>query len=409
MSTNGICILTETYHPVIGGGETQARALAEGFLTAGHRVSLLTRRSSPQLAAREVIGGVPVQRLGPSGSRHLNKWGLALTAGRALRRGADRFDVALVCGYRVLGIPAVATCRRLGKRSVLKADSLGEWSGDYFRAGLKKVGLRPSFPPFRLAMALRNRRLLRADRFVAISSEIAAELKAGGVPPTSIAHIPNSVDIDRFHPAAADEKCALRRRLGLPEKDPLAIYTGRLVSYKGLPLLVGVWREIAARHPRARLLLVGAGGLDIHNCESELRAFVGRHGLEGQITFVGPVDDVPSWLRAADLFVLPTENEAFGISLIEAMACGLPAVATPVGGVRDILRDGANGLSVEPRDGPGLRTALERLLTDPGLAARLGRQGREDACRKYTAERVVGLYIRLLDEITESSNEAVAS
>ena len=87
-----------------------------------------------------------------------------------------------------------------------------------------------------------------------------------------------------------------------------------------------VWLEVQRQHPNVKLLVVGAGGLDIHNCEAELKAYVIANGLQDSVHFTGSVENVHEYLQVADIFVFPTENEAFGISLIEAMACGLPAI-----------------------------------------------------------------------------------
>ena len=132
MMPRKICILTETFHPVIGGGETQARALAEGLAARGAKAFVLTRRSSRGLDSNEQLGNISVRRLPPAGASHLNKWALSVTALPALLRLRERFDVVLVSGFRVLGMPALLACRMLGKACVLKADSLGEMSGEYF-------------------------------------------------------------------------------------------------------------------------------------------------------------------------------------------------------------------------------------------------------------------------------------
>jgi GT2 family glycosyltransferase len=104
------------------------------------------------------------------------------------------------------------------------------------------------------------------------------------------------------------------------------------------------------------LVLVGEGGGDLDACEDELRRYVAQHTLEGRVRFTGAVDNVPDWLRAADAFVFPTENEAFGLSLVEAMACGLPSVSTVVGGLAEIVQDGVNALVVSPARYGGLAT-----------------------------------------------------
>lgn len=393
-----VVLATETFHPEVGGGESQARLLADTLTRRGHQVTVVTRRSRKGLPRHRTEGGVPVVRIPPAGPGRWKKWGLAFTALAPLWRLGGGADAVLVSGFRFLGVPAVLARAPRKGICVLKADSPGELSGEYFRAGLARFGLAPRSPGVRLGIAARNALLRRADGFVAISGEIAEELADHGVPPGRVRRIPNGVDTRRFRPAGEGERERVRERLGLPP-GPMAVYTGRLVSYKGLPLLLEVWRELHRGVPEAVLVLVGAGGTDIHACEAELRGYVGANGLDGSVRFAGEAEAVEEYLRAADAFVFPTEQEAFGISLVEAMACGLPCAATPVGGIRDFLEHGRNGLAVEPRDGPQLRDALETLLRGGDGVAALGRAARETVLARFSEDAVADAYLALFEAL----------
>jgi glycosyltransferase involved in cell wall biosynthesis len=397
MAKASICILTETFHPVVGGGETQARALAEGLADRGFSVRVVTRRSNAALARRERLGPIQVHRLRPVGSGQLKKWGLVVSALMALIGLRRHHQLVFVSGFRVLGIPAVLACRLLGRVCILKADSLGEFSGEFFHRGLQQLGLRPSFWPFRAMLALRNDLLRRCDRFVAVSAVIEEELRAQGVAPGAIERIPNGIDVQRFSPVDPAEKQALRDRFGIPRAAATAIYTGRLVSYKGLPLLLRVWKEIQLRHPNARLLLVGSGGLDLDNCEDELRRYVDSNGLQESVRFAGAVENVHEYLQASDVFVFPTEQEAFGISVVEAMACGLPVISTAVGGLADILAEGENGLRVAVGSHDELLSALDSLLSNPSLSDTLRRKGRRAAEEQYALQVVLDRSVELFE------------
>jgi glycosyltransferase involved in cell wall biosynthesis len=393
-----ICLLTETYHPLVGGGETQARTLAEGLVAQGWQVFILTRRHDAALPRREIVGGVPVYRIGPSGAAHWKKWGLLFSAAPALWRLRREYDLIFVSGFRVVGVTAVLLAKLLGKKVILKADSLGEMSGDFFTGGLARFGLRPNSLLFRAFLGLRNRILRRADRFVAISTVVAEELQAHGVSAGQIERIPNSVDNGRFHPVSEQEKLALRRQLGLPVEAQIVIYTGRLVRYKGLPLLLRVWQEIVARHENAYLLLVGSGGLDIDNCEAELRDYIAAHQLQESVGLTGNVRNVAQYLQAADIFVFPTENEAFGISLIEAMACGLAVVSTAVGGLKDLVDHEQNSLVVEVGNQQQLQHALETLLCTPALRQQIGLSAYESVQPTYSTPIVMRRFQDLFQE-----------
>jgi glycosyltransferase involved in cell wall biosynthesis len=406
MTKPRICLFTETYYPVVGGGETQAQLLAEGLVAKEFAVIIVTRRSDAALKKIEQVGPVTVYRLPPVGGGQLKKWGLLFSSFWTLIQLRNHYDLIFVSGFRIVGVAAVLVSKLFGKRCVLKADSQGEMSGTFFTEGLTKVGLSPAFLPFKLFLGLRNRILKRAAAFTAITPAVATELTTAGIPANQIYRIPNSVDTERFFPVSDGEKSELRRKLNLPQSGKLVIYTGRLVSYKGLPLLLRVWHEIQSKHKNAVLLLVGTGGLDIHNCEAELRHYVNANHLQHAVYLPGTVRNVPAYLQASDLFVLPTENDAFPSSLIEAMSCQLPGITTPVGAIKTIITDQQNGLLVEPGDFQQLYTALDRLLTDRQVATHLGQAGRQTVQARYSAKIVTQTYATLFCQVAGGSGES---
>lgn len=391
-----ICIFTETYYPVIGGGETQTRLLAEGLASRGHKVTIVTRRSDASLQKVERYGEITVYRLPPSGGQHYRKWGLLFSGFAALAQLHRDYDLIFVSGFRVIGVSAILVSKIFGKVCILKSDNNGEMSGKFFSGGLLKYGLNEEFLPFKIALRFRNRLLRSAHAFVAISKEIEAEFSDyGGVPASKIIYIPNSVDIKAFYPVPKSEKEKLKQSLGLPTNVTLVIYTGRLVSYKGLPLLLKAWKEIQAKYEKVLLLLVGSASNDIFGCEQELKDFVNANDLRNTVWFVGEVQGVSKFLKASDIFVFPTEKEAFGISLIEAMACALPVISTPVGGIKDFLKDKKNGLLVTPGDLNGLYIALEQLILDRSLATRLAAEALKNVKDSFSDDIVTDKYIEL--------------
>ena len=408
MTLPNICIFTETYYPVIGGGETQACLLAEGLVASGYSVILLTRRSDPSLRKVEHYGSITVYRLPPVGSGQLKKWGLLFSSLPKLIQLRRQYDIIFVSGFRIVGISAVLVSKLFGKVCVLKADSQGEMSGTFFKDGLVRLNLSPSSPPFKLFLGLRNLILRQANAFTAISPEIAVEKAAGGVNSQRIYLIPNSVDTSRFHPVSRQRKEELRRQLGLPLTHTIAIYTGRLVSYKGLPLLLAAWREIGRKHQDVSLLLLGTGGLDIHNCEAELRAYVNEHNLQQSVYLTGAVQNVPEYLQAADIFVFPTENDALPSSLIEAMACSLPVITTPVGAIKTIIVNGHNGLSIEPGNIQQLCEALETLIADTALASQLGQAAWQTVQEHYSAEIATQKYAELFGRLAQTAQTTLS-
>jgi glycosyltransferase involved in cell wall biosynthesis len=157
------------------------------------------------------------------------------------------------------------------------------------------------------------------------------------------------------------------------------------------------------------LVLVGAGSADMHNCEDALHRYVEEHGLDDRVVFTGGVANVEDYLRAADVFVFPTEKEAFGVSLVEAMACGLPSVATRAGGIADFLVDGSNGLVVEPGSFTQLRDALTTLLAGGDRVAALGQAARTTVLNRFSEDAVTDRYVRLFETLLDRRAVGIAS
>ena len=291
----------------------------------------MTRRSRRELPKEQIHEGARIVRVGPVGRGRWRKWGLALGAippltelaggGRRVRVGLSHHGLA---GGRHL--------RMLGRRCVPGPTVRARCQGEFFRAGLAPLHLRPTSFGVRLLVRSPKRPSPRRRCLCRHLHAYRRRDAASGVPVDRTHYVPNGVDTTRFRPASHSERIALRSRLGLPS-GRLAVYTGRLVSYKGLTLLLRVWCELCRSGMSGTLVMVGAGSADMHNCEDALRRYVDEHRLDDRVIFTGGVANVEDYLRAADVFVFPTEKEAFGVSLVEAMACGLPSVATRAGGI----------------------------------------------------------------------------
>jgi glycosyltransferase involved in cell wall biosynthesis len=390
-----VCLLTETYHPVVGGGEKQAQSLAEDLVRRGLPTLVVTRRTDRSLPPLEVLNGVRIHRVPPVGASRAPRWQMVISSLRVLVRARHEFDVVLVAGFKALGIPGVLAARLFGKVCVLKADSNGEMSGAFFAGGLRRIGLTPGTPLMGAFVSMRNIILRKADRFVAITNGIHRELEDAGVDPARIRHVTNSVDTTMFCAPAQDERSRIRSELGLSRSDVVVIYTGRLVTYKGLPRLLEVADRIRREHQNVKFVLVGGGGLDMHNCEEDLRRFVTERGLGDTVRFAGEVNDVRRFLQASDIFVLPSEDDAFPLSLVEAMACGLAVVATKVGGIPEIVISGENGLLIDPGDSRQLHNALCRLIRDRRLSGALGTAAARSVQARFSRGRVVDQYLEL--------------
>jgi glycosyltransferase involved in cell wall biosynthesis len=209
---------------------------------------------------------------------------------------------------------------------------------------------------------------------------------------------------ERFSPVSTDEKIRLRDSLSIPRDAQVGVYTGRLASTKGLPLLLRSWESVIERHPDALLLLVGAGGVGLQNCETELRSFVKNNSLEGNVRFTGSVNNVHQYLQASDFFVFPTVREAFGISVIEAHACGLPVVTTATGGIRDIVTDRETALVVPVDDEKALGLAVETMLQGGDAIASMAESGRRLATERYSEPSVLQRYRKIVVDLASAKS-----
>jgi glycosyltransferase involved in cell wall biosynthesis len=226
--------------------------------------------------------------------------------------------------------------------------------------------------------------------FCVISAVIDGELAAEGVPVKKRISIPNGVDTERFAPLETEQKVALRSRLDLPVDARLVIFVGRLAPEKRVDLLAGIWGSVRETVPRARLLILGSG-----TEEAELKQRAG-HG----ILFLGSQADVRPYLQASDLFVLPSDAEGLSLALLEALACGLPVIATSVGGNPEVIRHRETGWLIPPNDPSALAEAIVTLLEDEKLQSKLRENARTHAVRNFSlvmmADRLLDLYHQVI-------------
>jgi glycosyltransferase involved in cell wall biosynthesis len=390
-----VLFLTESFHPVLGGGEAHVRQLATYLVGRGLSATVMTRRSGPDWPLEETLEGVRVVRLPPSGPGRTGKYAMAPRALAGLLREA--FDVLVVRGTRVLGLPGLLAARWLRRAVVLQCEVSGEMCGEIYTWGTRydATGVRRAV---RAALWARNRLFSDADALVAISRATEREFLDAGLPADRLHRIPHGVDTRRFRPASAAERQALRGRLGLPADARLIVFTGRLLRGKGIEVLVAAFRRIARDEPAARLLLVGSGRGQSLDVEDALRDQVEAAGLAPRVSFVGRVENVEDWLRASDVFAFPSFFEAMPLSVIEAAACGLACVASDVGGIADVIEDGEAGWLVAPGDEAGLAGALGAAL-EPASALARGRAARGVVEQRFDFERSAERYRTLFVEL----------
>jgi glycosyltransferase involved in cell wall biosynthesis len=213
--------------------------------------------------------------------------------------------------------------------------------------------------------------------------------------PAKVRVVANGIDLARMQ--AHRPRAAVRRELGITEETRVVGLVARLDHWgKGHRELFTALAGLTDRYP-LEALIIGGG-----RREAELRQLAAKLGLGPRVHFLGQRRDIPDLLAALDILVLPSYSEGVSLALLEAMAAGLPVIATAVGSLPEVVTDGVNGLLIPPRDPEALARALDRLLADPDFARRLGEQARAEVAAHYSLER-------LGREINQIYGELIAS
>lgn len=399
-----VYVLAPSYPPAVGGQESHLQELAEHLSTAGVGVQVIV--AARELPGVEHVDTVPVVRLCTFGRTQGGGWRsipwIVLLLFRVIWRlvyQARRYDVVLVSGFNVMPLAPVVAAILTRKPCVVRPESPLELKHAVGETSRSRMGLPSNSLLLRFLMALRRMAAHRVDRYIAISAEIRAKLVADGIDPQKIVAISNGINVDRFVPASADVRIRLRTALNLPADKLLLIYTGRLAVSKGVNLLMETWGEIALRRPDAHLVLVGTGAESLDDCEPGVRQYVNAHGLEDRVCFAGNVPNVHEYLQAADIFVFPSFYEGFGLSILEAMAVGLPMVCTRVGVAAELAAVPGVGLIVRPRDRQEFTIALERLLGDAQLRKQSGINARNAVQGRFSMSIVARHHADLFSEL----------
>lgn len=400
----GICFLLEDFYPVKHGATTQIMLLGKRLVELERKVIVITRRILSDHPKQEMINGFMVYRVPPvCNLSRFGKYYMLIPGFLALIQKRNEYQIILVSDFKVLGILGVFVSRLLGKRCILRAASCGEMDGTYVFGKDDSISHVKWFI-VKLLVFFRNVILKEADGFLSISSHITKELVKSGVSLNRIMEISNGIDTKIFKPVSLAEKETIRKNLNLPAA-VIFTFSGRLCKGKGLHRLIKVWGKVAKNYSYAHLLMVGSGQGYSESCEDELKDSVRKNNLDNEISFTGDVDNVYEYLQASDCFIFPTEYEALGNCLLEAISCGLPCIATRVGGIVDIINHNVNGLLVENGDEEQLYSAIEHVLKDRKLAQRLGLEARKTAIEKFNIDK----NIQVLDRTFFSSIEQRAS
>jgi glycosyltransferase involved in cell wall biosynthesis len=380
-----------------GGQNVHVAELARGLARRGDGVVVHTRRDDPRLPGRVAFApGVTVHHVDAGPARVVPKDDLLPCMSQFADRLAAEWEsarpdvvhahfwmsaLAALEAAGPLGIPVVQTFHALG---VVKR---------------RHQGAADTSPARRLEL---ERRVVRSvDRIVATCTDEVFELRRLGADRRRISVVPCGVDLSRFQPGGAAERRSPNR--------PRIVSIGRLVERKGVGSLV----KALAATPGAELVIAGgppAEALDADPEVRRLRAVAREADVADRVRLVGRLgrEEVPALLRSADLAVSVPWYEPFGIVPVEAMACGVPVVASAVGGMVDTVVDGVTGVHVPPRDTDALAGALNHLLERPDLRRRLGRAGAQRARERYGWDGIAGATREVYNDVSRRRRRAVA-
>lgn len=361
-------------HPTYGGSGVVASELALTLAEAGHRVHLFSHAVPPRLARAtqpvevHVAQGIPYP-LFASPPHDLAITSRILDVHRV--EGLDVVHAHYAIPHAISALVAREAARSAGNGPAPRVITT------LHGTDITLVGNDPTYAP------LTQYALVGSDAVTAVSADLARRTAANfiGTPACGIEVIPNFVDVDEFHPMAHGPG------------PPTAVHVSNFRGVKRVPFLVEAFAD-ALGTVDARLMLVGDGP-----DQDEARRIARARGVCDRITFLGMRDALPELLAPADVFCLTSAEESFGLSALEAMACGVAVLATRVGGVAEVVEDGVSGVLVAADDRAGYARALARLLGDLDRTHALGAVARRVATERFERRAVVARYVELYERV----------
>lgn len=405
-------------HGIRGGLETQAQTLAEGLIERNHELVTLTT-PHPDGRREGMEGKVPVRYLAPGTYRRYTRaWGEVCYRELEHMQRNKRIDLLLnqhegIVGHipqvvNTLGIPVVAVIHGTMRAEFLtRIRHLSSARGIY-RFGRYLLTMPALFAQWRKAAPL-------VARWIVVSHETARDWQRElGLSPDRIVIIPNGVDTTSFRPNVAKRQ-ATRARLGIPDDRPVLMAVGRVEQEKGFQVAIQALQILRKKFPTVQFIIAGDGhyrgtlerlaaraNQDAGFRSSGASTYASRESHDDTVILAGyvPHAQLPDLLAAADIFLVPTLcDEAFPLTVVEAMAMGLPVIASKVGGIPTAIEDGKSGILVPMGNALAIAQAAERLLCDTTLRESLGRTACEVAQTRFSRAHMVEATERVLLEV----------
>jgi glycosyltransferase involved in cell wall biosynthesis len=378
-----VLMISPQFRPLVGGYERAAERLSLALAEAGMRVVVIAERRDRAWPTVERIDGYEVQRLFCYYRRHLHVVTSLISFAGFLWRQGRAFDVWHVHQYGHHAALAVVFGYFLHRPVVLKLTSSAA------------MGIEEAMGRGIIGRILRYFHL-RVSACLVVSEDTREEAIHFGIRPQRIYLIPNGVDGRQFHAASPQDRAAARRALGLV-CDRLVLYVGRLSAEKNPLGLLDAWAAVGTKVREGALLAVVGDGPEF----DRLRLKAQATNLAGSVHLAGARSDVATWYRAADFYVICSSNEGLSNTMIEALASGLPVISTRVSGSSILVESPPAGLVVNVGDPESLADAMGRLLTDPSMRTRLGKNARLAFEGRFSLETLSKQMISVYEELRE--------
>jgi PEP-CTERM/exosortase A-associated glycosyltransferase len=375
--------------PIGSGYSYRSRSIVVGQKRLGLEPVVLTSpKQGTERDGREIVDGIPHYRTGRTGGRlpFARELLLMLRLASRIIRVARAEGAELIHAHSpsLNGLPALWAGRRLGLPVIYEVRTFWE------DAAVNNGTFAEGSVRYRVSRALETIVLRRAHRVVAICEGIRSEVLSRGISPARVAVVPNGVEAEWLEPRARATDLAAQLSLGA---GPVFGYIGSFSRYEGLPFLIEAMPELLGRFPTARLLLVG-GGRD----EQAVRAAARRAGAAVLMPGRVSQEQVRDFYTLVDVFVLPRRRIRLTelvtpLKPLEAMAMGIPVLASDIGGHAELVSDGETGLLFKAESPESLVEQAGQLGRDRELRAQLGAAGRRWVETERTWERIVARYL----------------
>ena len=327
--------------PTKSGAEFHGENHALQLIKRGHNVTIMAKKRYWFTKARENINGIDLVRLhGPF------RWLEIILRLLTTHRSIDAFYILGKAGFSVWAI----LMAKLLKKPVTMA-----------LTGKAEI--------FNGSNSWRNRIFTKCDHYIALSNEIREGfIKEGHIAPEKISVLGQGIDTNKYPVPSNAEKAELRAKHGISAEAMVILFCARIVVDKGIDTVEKIWSGIHKKYPDARLVLVGGGRNEIME---ELKVMSKEQ--DDSMIIIGETDAPVEYYQLSDIYLFPSRHEGLPTTLMEAMSCGLPTVASRIGGCVDLIEDSVNGYLVDKEDADGFAERVEELILNDDIRKTMGK------------------------------------